>query len=237
MPLARQLWDYLQHNPSTSFHRVEKVQGRPSLRYATADLMRPMCVNCHNTHPDSPKTDWKQGTRGVLEVIFPPILPSHRPIRVCGFCPDGRYGRARAVRPGTGDRQAATQLDGPGSACTPSESETPSASGWRMPCESEGKYRHIINAAADAIISLDEQGLVCEFNAAAEQMFGFTKAELLGKPLTRLCPHICATCTRPDCSAISPPASAICPTGTTSSYQMHSKMAGISEVSFPAGGR
>ena len=54
--------------------------------------------------------------------------------------------------------------------------------------ESEGKYRHIINAAADAIISLDEQGLVCEFNAAAEQMFGFTKAELLGKPLTPIMP-------------------------------------------------
>ena len=35
---------------------------------------------------------------------------------------------------------------------------------------------------------LDEQGLVCEFNAAAEQMFGFTKAELLGKPLTPIMP-------------------------------------------------
>ena len=54
--------------------------------------------------------------------------------------------------------------------------------------ESEEKYRHIINAAADAIISLDGQGLVCEFNSAAEQMFGFTKAELLGKPLTPIMP-------------------------------------------------
>jgi PAS domain S-box-containing protein len=54
--------------------------------------------------------------------------------------------------------------------------------------ESEEKYRHIINAAADAIISLDGQGMVCEFNAAAEQMFGFTKAELLGKPLTPIMP-------------------------------------------------
>jgi len=54
--------------------------------------------------------------------------------------------------------------------------------------ESEGKYRHIINAAADAIISLDAQGLVCEFNAAAEQMFGFTKVEMLGKSLTPIMP-------------------------------------------------
>src|SRR5215475_3389880 len=69
---AQAAWDYLQHHPSTSFHRVEEVQGRPSLRYATADLMRPSCVNCHNTHLDSPKTDWKTGdVRGVLEIIFP----------------------------------------------------------------------------------------------------------------------------------------------------------------------
>jgi PAS domain S-box-containing protein len=54
--------------------------------------------------------------------------------------------------------------------------------------DSEEKYRHIINAAAEAIISLDERGLVCEFNPAAEEMFGFTKAELLGHPLTPIMP-------------------------------------------------
>src|SRR5215510_6049181 len=65
-------WDALQRNPVASFHRVEEVQGRPALRYATADLMRPSCVNCHNTHPASPKTGWKtRDVRGVLEVIFP----------------------------------------------------------------------------------------------------------------------------------------------------------------------
>ena len=30
------------------------------------------CVSCHNTHPDSPKTNWKLGdVRGVLEIIRP----------------------------------------------------------------------------------------------------------------------------------------------------------------------
>ncbi len=55
--------------------------------------------------------------------------------------------------------------------------------------ESEERYRHIINAAADAIISIDEAGLVCEFNRAAEQIFGFCQAELLGKPLTAIIPE------------------------------------------------
>jgi signal transduction histidine kinase len=30
------------------------------------------CVSCHNSHPDSPKTDWKVGdVRGVIEIIRP----------------------------------------------------------------------------------------------------------------------------------------------------------------------
>jgi PAS domain S-box-containing protein len=55
--------------------------------------------------------------------------------------------------------------------------------------ESEEKYRHIINAAADAMISIDDQGRVCEFNHAAEKIFGFSKSELVDKPLTAIIPE------------------------------------------------
>src|SRR5215471_3068433 len=69
---SRAACDALQHNPTVPFYRFEPFQGRQSLRYATADLMRPSCVDCHNTHTASPKTDWKTGeVRGVLEVILP----------------------------------------------------------------------------------------------------------------------------------------------------------------------
>ena len=69
---AREAWNFLRQNPDTPFFRFEEFNGRPSLRYATADMMRPSCVNCHNTHPDTPKKDWKVGdVRGVLEVTFP----------------------------------------------------------------------------------------------------------------------------------------------------------------------
>ena len=36
---------------------------------------------------------------------------------------------------------------------------------------------------------IDAQGLVCEFNRAAEKIFGFTKAELLHNPLTAIIPE------------------------------------------------
>ena len=185
-------WDFLQHNPTTSFHRIEEVQGRLALRYATADLMRPGCVNCHNTHSDSPKMGWKTGdVRGVLEIILPldiAVAQTHQGLRgtfalMAVMSVLGLSGLALVIGR---LRRSSTDLD---QRARHLESEITERQRVEEALrESEGKYRHIINAAADAIISLDEQGLVREFNAAAEQMFGFTKAELLGKPLTPIMP-------------------------------------------------
>ena len=62
----------LRRTPNEPFFQFAEIQGQPALHYATADLMRPQCVGCHNSHPDSPKTDWGVGdVRGVLEVILP----------------------------------------------------------------------------------------------------------------------------------------------------------------------
>ncbi len=62
----------LRQAPTESFYDFVRVDDRSVLRYATSDLMRPACVECHNTHPESPKTNWKVGDlRGVLEVTIP----------------------------------------------------------------------------------------------------------------------------------------------------------------------
>ncbi|MFN0130668.1 MAG: response regulator [Verrucomicrobiales bacterium] len=62
----------LRAHPDTPVIELQELQGKPVLRYAVADRMRQQCLACHNTHPDSPKTDWKTGdVRGVLEVIRP----------------------------------------------------------------------------------------------------------------------------------------------------------------------
>ena len=69
---GQEAWKALQQPAAAPFYRFEEVQGRRSLRYATADRMRPSCINCHNTHPASPKTDWQTGdVRGILEVVLP----------------------------------------------------------------------------------------------------------------------------------------------------------------------
>jgi hypothetical protein len=62
----------LRQDATQPVYSFEDYQGRPVLRYATARLMTTSCLDCHNTHPDSPKTDWQEGdVRGVLEIIRP----------------------------------------------------------------------------------------------------------------------------------------------------------------------
>jgi methyl-accepting chemotaxis protein len=64
--------DALEKDPSKPFYKLEKFNGQLSLRYAVPDIMKASCVGCHNTHPQSPKQDWKVGdVRGALEVIIP----------------------------------------------------------------------------------------------------------------------------------------------------------------------
>jgi hypothetical protein len=75
----------LRRQPDRPFYRFEDYNGRPSLRYATASRMRASCIDCHNSHPDSPKRDWKEGdVRGAFEVIFPVNDPDIGPPGIQG---------------------------------------------------------------------------------------------------------------------------------------------------------
>lgn len=77
--------EVLRKDPSEPYYRFETYKGRPSLRYASARVMKEACVNCHNSHPDSRKQDWEVGElRGVLEIIRPldlDIARVHRRLR------------------------------------------------------------------------------------------------------------------------------------------------------------
>jgi tRNA A-37 threonylcarbamoyl transferase component Bud32 len=62
----------LQARPDEPFHEFTELNGEPVLRYAVARRMKASCLKCHNTHPDSPKRDWREGdVRGVLAVTRP----------------------------------------------------------------------------------------------------------------------------------------------------------------------
>src|SRR5262249_19427671 len=55
--------------------------------------------------------------------------------------------------------------------------------------ESERRYRQLTEASQDAIVVADQDGQITLFNPAAERIFGYQSAEVLGQPLTILIPE------------------------------------------------
>ena len=54
---------------------------------------------------------------------------------------------------------------------------------------SEALARSVTESANDAIVSADERGWITLFNPGAERLFGWTAAEIIGRPLTVLMPE------------------------------------------------
>src|SRR5687768_12036044 len=52
--------------------------------------------------------------------------------------------------------------------------------------ESEERKAAVLDSVVDCIVTMDSDGMVIEFNTAAEQTFGYTKAEAVGRPLAEL---------------------------------------------------
>jgi PAS domain S-box-containing protein len=57
----------------------------------------------------------------------------------------------------------------------------------------EERIRSIVEIAPDAIISINSEQNIIMFNSQAEKIFGYSAAELLGQPLTKLMPEISHT--------------------------------------------
>jgi PAS domain S-box-containing protein len=55
--------------------------------------------------------------------------------------------------------------------------------------ESEAKYRGLLEAAPDAMVIADEQGLIVLVNAQTESLFGYHRDELVGQPVEMLVPQ------------------------------------------------
>jgi signal transduction histidine kinase len=68
----REALSAIMANPKAKFSRIEQTDAGKVIRYATAVVMGKACVECHNSHELSPRTDWRIGDiRGAQQVIIP----------------------------------------------------------------------------------------------------------------------------------------------------------------------
>src|SRR3990172_4806409 len=58
----------------------------------------------------------------------------------------------------------------------------------RMALSEQAKSAVILSATADALIAINEQSLIATFNSAAEKMFGYRAAEVIGRNVSLLAP-------------------------------------------------
>ena len=59
----------------------------------------------------------------------------------------------------------------------------------QAPREAEGHLRSILATVPDAMVVIDELGSILSFSAAAEKMFGYSEADVLGKNVKMLMPN------------------------------------------------
>ena len=76
--LPRTEWEQVStaaliEDPRSPRSRIEVTEGNTRLLYMAPDFAStPACVACHNTHPESPKTDYELGDMmGALVVTVP----------------------------------------------------------------------------------------------------------------------------------------------------------------------
>src|SRR4051812_10870490 len=61
-----------QSKGQETVHEFTEMGGQRVVRYAQARVLKRTCVECHNTHEQSPRKDWQEGdVRGVLVIIRP----------------------------------------------------------------------------------------------------------------------------------------------------------------------
>jgi PAS domain S-box-containing protein len=182
---ALDAWESLSDDPTRPFYRIEDHQGGAVLRYATADRMRPACVGCHNTHPDSPKRDWKTGDlRGVLEVNYPIdhaaalarrgaadtllIVGSFSLLAVLGL---GLVHRRQ--------RQRASELEAQVSEQTRDLRER------ALLLRRAKEYtERVVDSMNDSLLVLSPDGMIKRVNPATTRLLGYHDHELIGQPLS-----------------------------------------------------
>ena len=188
---SRNAWAKFTENPDEVYYEYEIENSELFIRYATADIMRSECVNCHNTHPLTPFNEWKLGDlRGVLEVRLPVrystkeindtmnqvyfLVSSLVCLSVFGisifFWKLKKYEK-RSIELLKSEKKANKLLEAELYKHILTEVELK---------ESETRYRKMIDMSMDAIVVTDNEFNIFIWNQKAEIIFDWDSDEIIG---------------------------------------------------------
>ncbi|MFZ1546616.1 MAG: ATP-binding protein [Candidatus Nitrotoga sp.] len=180
----------LRAHPQQPYYRFENFQGRASLRYATADVMHAECVGCHNSRPDSPKHDWKVGdVRGILELVRPldSVVAQNRADLRDTFILFGTLltlGLGALALVITRLRRVSVELEDQVTQRTADLEQANVAMAIK-----EEETRSVVEHMVDCVITIDEKGIIRSANPVVENLFGYTRDEVVGKNVSILMPE------------------------------------------------
>ena len=190
-----QALQYMQANPGETYHRIETLDDKEYLRFATPVIMQESCVNCHNNHPESPFLEWQVGdVRGVQEILLQSnpgaVMPgeSNRSfqniiifiITAFSIALASIFLLAKRNRLAFANVERLARLE-------QQERKETSAAMIRVK-EALARHKAVLDNASDGIITIDDKGLIETANPAAEKIFGYTLDELKGRNVAVLMP-------------------------------------------------
>ncbi len=185
----------IEADPGRPIYEIEDMDGVDVFRYVSAVRMEESCIACHNSHPESPATNWSIGdVRGVQEILIP-LTQNDTPLHfgatfrdiivfvVLSFTLAGVFilVLARRNRAAFGELKTLASIERQ-RAVTLEEAQ------GRIQ-ESLGRLNAVMDNVADAIVTIDEAGLIESANPATEQIFGYSKDALIGKNIALLMPE------------------------------------------------
>ena len=147
-------------------------------------------MNCHNSHPDSPKRDWRKGdVRGVLEVVLPldaatdQLSANQREslLLLSGIGGIGLLGLAVVI----GRLRRASQELEQRVIDRTAELELTAQALKRE----EAQSRTVIESSPSALIVADRASNIVLLNRQAELLFGYSRDELTGRSIEILVPE------------------------------------------------
>ena len=154
------------------YSAVRELEGRPHSRVMRAMKTESGCLKCHGDQGYR-VGDVRGGVSASVD-LSPYLAESGKTMRLsamihggiwlAGFCAIGVYTR----------RNRLNWME--------------SAQSERRLRESEERFRSVVETAPDAIVLADEGGTIVGWNQGAQHLFGYSRDEILGRPLTWLMP-------------------------------------------------